>query len=99
MAVTTLEVHSALRIDDFRCTAGPSDEPFVEVHRGFSISYVRRGSFGYRLGSKSYDLVAGSVLLGRPGDEYLCTHEHHQAGDECLAFHFSDAFIDSLGGS
>jgi AraC family transcriptional regulator len=99
MAVTTLGVHSALRIEDFRCTAGPADEPFVECHRGFSISYVRKGSFGYRLGSKSFDLVVGSVLLGRPGDEYLCTHEHHREGDECLCFHFSDAFVDSLGGN
>ena len=97
MAVTTLEVHGALRIQDYRCTAGPGDMPYVEVHTGFSLSYVRKGSFGYRIGGRSSELVAGSVLLGRPGDEYLCTHEHVE-GDECLCFHFDDAFVDGLGG-
>jgi len=81
MAVTTLGVHGALRIQDYRCTAAPGDTPYVEVHTGFSLSYVRKGSFGYRIGGKSFELVAGSVLLGRPGDEYQCTHEHVE-GDE-----------------
>ena len=31
------------------------------------------------------ELVAGSMLVGHPGDEYICTHDH-VCGDECLSF-------------
>lgn len=81
---------------DYRCGAGPADVPFVERHEAFSISYVRRGAFGYRLGSRWWELVAGSVLVGYPGDEYACTHDHHPGGDECLSFRIAPSVVDSL---
>jgi AraC family transcriptional regulator len=81
---------------DYRCAAGPKDAPFAEFHRGFSLSYVRRGSFGCRVGSRSAELVAGSLLIGHPGDEYVCTHEH-AGGDECLSFHFAPALVEAIG--
>lgn len=87
----------SIRVDDNRCTAGPADAPFIEVYAGFSLAYVRRGSFGYRFRGRTHDLVAGSVLVGRPGDEYLCTHEHHASGDECLSFHPSEELVDGIG--
>jgi AraC-like DNA-binding protein len=59
---------------------------------------VRKGSFGYRTRGQAYELVAGSVLVGCPGDEYVCTHDHHVCGDECLAFHLSPGFVDLIGG-
>jgi AraC-like DNA-binding protein len=59
---------------------------------------VRKGSFGYRTRGRAYELVAGSVLVGCPGDEYVCTHDHHVCGDECLAFHLSPDFVDLIGG-
>ncbi|HEV7490381.1 MAG TPA: AraC family transcriptional regulator, partial [Rhodanobacteraceae bacterium] len=39
---------------------------------------------------------AGSVLVGHAGDEFVCTHDHHDCGDECLSFHFKPATIDTL---
>ncbi len=84
---------------DYRCTAGPAEKPFTEVHRGYSVSYVRKGSFGYRTRGKSFELVAGSVLVGRPGDEYMCTHDHHACGDECLAFHLDAEAAEAIGGN
>lgn len=86
-----------LSVVDFRCGAGPRDTPFVEVHGAFSISYVRRGSFGYRSRGRRYELVAGSILLGHPGDEFLCSHDHHGTGDECLSFRFTPELAESLG--
>jgi AraC-like DNA-binding protein len=81
----------------YRCTAGPAEAPVVEVHSDFSVCYVRRGTFRYRLGRRAFDLVTGSVLVGRPGDEYVCTHEHGGgAGDECLAFHLAPATVDAV---
>jgi AraC-like DNA-binding protein len=97
MPATTLLKRGALRVFDYRCTAGPRDTPYVEQHRSFSISYVRRGSFGCRTRGRAFELVGGSLLLGRPGDEYLCTHEHHAQGDECLSYHFDAELLDTLG--
>jgi AraC family transcriptional regulator len=81
---------------DHQCRAGPGDAPFVELHDGFSISYVRRGSFGCRARGRSFELVAGSILIGHPGDEYSCTHEHG-GGDECLSFHLTPALVETVG--
>ncbi|MFL6661169.1 MAG: helix-turn-helix domain-containing protein [Rhizobacter sp.] len=87
-----------LCVVDYRCDAGPGARPFVEQHRGWSVSYVRRGSFGCRCGGRSFELVPGSLLVGRPGDEYVCTHEHHAGGDECLAFFIPPALVDEVDG-
>src|SRR4029453_11087950 len=97
MAARTIFQCSTLTVLDYRCTAGPGDETFVEQHGGFDLAYVRRGSFGYRARGATHELVAGSVLLGHPGDEYICTHDHVQ-GDECLSFQLSPALVDAVGG-
>ena len=97
MVTRTLLRSPSISVLDYRCTAGAGDAPFTEVHDGFSLSWVHRGSFGYRTRGRSFELVAGSVLVGHPGDEYLCTHDHAQ-GDQCLSFHLSGALVDSLGG-
>jgi AraC family transcriptional regulator len=86
-----------LSVLDYRCRAQPHDRSYVEVHRRFSLSYVRRGSFGCATRGQTLELVAGSLLIGHPGDEYRCTHEHHAGGDECLSFQFAPELVDSLG--
>ncbi|HZP94379.1 MAG TPA: AraC family transcriptional regulator [Burkholderiales bacterium] len=97
MLATTVLRHKSLSVIDYRCSAGPADRPFVERHRSFSVSYVRKGSFGCRTRGESFELVAGSVLVGHPGDEYLCTHEHHAGGDECLSFQLAPALVETIG--
>jgi len=87
----------APRVIDYRCIAGPADTPFVEVHGSFSLSYVRRGSFGCTTRGRSFELIAGAFLLGRPGDEFVCSHEHHGQGDECLSIQFDAGQLDELG--
>lgn len=87
-----------LRVYEHLCDAGPEDAPFTESHGEYSLSYVRRGSFGYRTNGKLHELVPGSLLVGYPNDEYMCTHEHHCSGDECLSFRFSAEAIDDLDG-
>ena len=98
MITATELLVGAIRVVDYRCSAGPAEQPFTELHTDHSVSYVRKGSFGYRVRGASYELVAGSVLVGHPGDEYMCTHDHHVCGDECLAFHLSPGFVDLVGG-
>ena len=65
MAATTLMRCGSISVTDYRCTARPADEPFVELHRGFSVSYVRSGSFGCRARGETFELVAGSILVAR----------------------------------
>lgn len=98
-AATTLIDKPAFSAIDYRCDAGPHDAPYTEVHRRFSIAYVRKGSFGYRCRGETHELVAGSVLVGHAGDEFVCTHEHHAGGDECLSFHFSPEALENLFGA
>ena len=88
----------AFAITDHRCSAGPADVPFTEQHKGFSISYVRKGSFGYQRHDQAFELVAGSILVGRAGAEYRCTHDHHAGGDECLSFDLAPAVVEWIGG-
>ena len=97
MDATTLKTTPTMTISEFRCDAGPDDAPFAECRAGHSLAYVRGGSFGCRCRAGFFELVAGSVLVGAPGDEYICTHEH-VSGDVCLSFHFSDEFIETVGG-
>jgi AraC family transcriptional regulator len=99
MPETTALHGGPLSVVDYRCSAGPADTPFTELHNGYSVSYVRKGSFGCRMRGASYELVAGSVLIGHPGDEYLCTHDHTAGGDECLSFALAPELVESLGGA
>jgi len=96
MAATTLLERQSISVSDFCCSAGPGDKPFAEQHRCHSISYVRKGSFGLHCRGKFSELVAGSVLIGHPGDEYTCTHDH-VCGDECLSFFLSPELVESIG--
>ncbi len=70
--------------------------PQAELHDGWSLAYVRRGSFGCTCRGRRFQLVPGSFMVGRPGDEYTCTHEHHDGGDECLAFFFAPELVDEV---
>src|SRR5215471_16671269 len=97
MVETTLLQCGPVTVLDYRCTSGPSDEPFVEQHGGYSVAYVRTGSFGYTLRGVSHEMVAGSVLVGSLGDEYVCTHDH-VVGDECLSFFLAPELVETLGG-
>jgi AraC-like DNA-binding protein len=96
MTRTTLLQRPAISVSDFRCSAGPDDRPFVEQHQCHSVSYVRKGSFGCQSRGRSFELVAGSVLVGHPGDEFTCSHDH-VCGDECLSFFLSPELVEAIG--
>nr|AQQ74955.1 hypothetical protein [uncultured bacterium] len=79
---------AAVTAIDYRCTSGPDEAAFPEVHVRHSLSYVRKGTFGCTCRGRVLDLVPGSLFIGHPGDEYICSHSHHRGGDECLSFQF-----------
>src|ERR1700687_368641 len=93
---TTLLQRQSISVSDFRCTAVPGEKPFVEQYRCHSVSYVRKGSFGCHSRGRFFELVAGSILVGHPGDEYVCTHDH-VCGDECLSFFLSPELVEAIG--
>jgi AraC family transcriptional regulator len=97
MLSSTLLKDGALRVFDNHCSAGPADPCYPERYGSFSIAYLRRGSFGCLTRGRRYELVPGSFLVGRAGDEFTCTHEHHAQGDECLSFHLDAAALDAFG--
>ncbi len=96
MDATTLLQRRSISVSEFRCSAGPDDTPFVERHRCHSVSYVRKGSFGCHSRGRFFELVAGSILVGHPGDEYVCTHDH-VCGDECLSFFLGPELVEAIG--
>jgi AraC-like DNA-binding protein len=93
---TTLLQGKSISVRDFRCTASPGDKPFAERFECHSISYVRKGSFGCHSRGRFFELVAGSILVGHPGDEYVCTHDH-VCGDECLSFFLAPELVETIG--
>jgi hypothetical protein len=95
MITTTALADGSMEAVDYRCEAGASARPFTERHGAFSVSYVRKGSFGYASRGRAAELVAGSTLVGCAGDEYVCTHDH-VCGDECLSFQFAPALAEEL---
>lgn len=53
MRVTSELKTEPIRVASYRCDAGPDARPFTEMHEGYSVSYVRRGGFGYRTRGKA----------------------------------------------
>ena len=96
MSARTIFRNASLSVAEYRCSAGPGDATYVEVHRDASLSYVGRGSFGCQQRGETHELVAGSILIGRADEEFVCTHDHVAGGDECLSFHFAPAWMDAL---
>jgi AraC-like DNA-binding protein len=96
MTRATLLQAGSITVSEFRCSAGPDDTPFTEQYASHSISYVRKGSFGCRCRGRSFELVAGSILVGYPGDEFVCSHDH-VCGDECLTFFFAPELVQAIG--
>ncbi len=96
MTRTALLQRSSISVSEFRCSAAPGDKPFVEQYASHSIHYVRKGSFGCHSRGRFFELVAGSILVGHPGDEFMCTHDH-VCGDECLSFFVNPELVETIG--
>ncbi|MGJ4948537.1 helix-turn-helix transcriptional regulator [Bradyrhizobium sp. HKCCYLS20291] len=97
MTATLLFESRDVTVSEFRCAAVPGERPYTEQFAGYSLSYVRKGSFGCHHRGRLFELVTGSLLVGYPGDEFMCTHDH-VCGDECLSFFFDAEVIDEIGG-
>jgi AraC family transcriptional regulator len=97
MATARILDCGAVKVVDYHCDAGPGDVPYPEAHQAYTLSYVRRGGFAYAARGRTFELVAGSFMIGHPGDEYICSHDHHLCGDECLSFHLTPEAASEVG--
>src|ERR1700727_82552 len=97
MIRTPLLKHRSISVSDFRCTAEPGEKPFTEQFGCHSVSYVRKDSFGCQSRGRTFELATESVLVGFPGDEYVCPHDHHVCGDECLSFFLEPELVETIG--
>ena len=97
MGKTQLFADGTLAVVDYRCEAKPHERPFLERHDRYSVSYVRKGSFSVQARGEVFELVAGSLFVGFPGDEFICTHDHHVCGDECLSIQLQPELAGSIG--
>jgi AraC family transcriptional regulator len=62
-----------------------------------SLSYVHGGSLTYQARGRTFELVPGSILVGRPELEYVCSHERGAFG-EGLSFRLAPDLVDEIGG-
>lgn len=91
----TLASGRGWHVADVVCTASAADRPFEEEHQNFCVAAVTSGTFRYRTHQGTAMLAPGALLLGNPGSCYECGHEHG-AGDRCLSFHFSPAYMERI---
>jgi AraC-like DNA-binding protein len=85
-------------VDDVVCSAGPQDRPYEEEHKQVAIAIVTGGSFQYRgstAGPGRELMTPGSVLLGNPGQCFVCGHEHG-LGDRCISFRYSPEYFATI---
>ncbi|HEY4013969.1 MAG TPA: AraC family transcriptional regulator [Polyangiaceae bacterium] len=82
---------------DARCRAGRRDRPYPETHGGWTIAIVRRGAFDYRAGAtnQKHSLRSGWLLLGAPGADFECSHDH-DGGDDCFALALGEGLIEDV---
>jgi AraC-like DNA-binding protein len=82
-------------VEEIVCTYGPSDRPFEEQHDNVAVAIVLAGSFQYWSATGRALMTPGSLLLGNPGQPFVCAHEHG-TGDRCLSFRFAPGLFEDL---
>lgn len=78
------------------CRAGADERPRDEAHQAFSVTLVERGTLGYRTRAGRARLSAGWLMLGNPGEGYVCSHEDSDgSGDDCVVLSISAPAFDA----
>jgi hypothetical protein len=77
-----------------------ADVPFLEMHADYSLSYVRRGTFGYRSrGTRSTCCGVDSLAIPVMSTCARTTMRVAEAATQgqCLSFHLSSELVESVG--
>jgi AraC family transcriptional regulator len=67
------------------------EDPEREIATGWSIAFVRRGTFDIMVGRVRHRLVPGSLFLNHPGLAFRCSHGASCPDDVCLSVAFEPA--------
>ncbi|HYY57740.1 MAG TPA: AraC family transcriptional regulator [Pyrinomonadaceae bacterium] len=84
------------RILDFKCRNSEAGKSAPEYVDSFSINFTRRGSFGYSVGSRAFDVHSGVILFEQAGSERVVSHGHSPTRDECTSLELTDSFFEEL---
>ncbi|MVT43211.1 helix-turn-helix domain-containing protein [Chitinophaga oryziterrae] len=93
--VYTLYESDFYRILDFKCKCKTCITSKPEYSDSFTVSFVRKGNFGFNIFRNSFDSYTGCVLITKPGYERTVTHSH-AIPDECTIFDFKKDFYEEL---
>lgn len=94
-SITQLQHSPLARVLDFKCQCGCDAPSETEYTSRFTISFTRRGGFGYRIGRRDFDIHSGLVMLEQPDCEYSITHRC-QIKDECTIVELSQDFYGEV---
>jgi AraC-like DNA-binding protein len=93
--VYTLYESDFYRILDFKCKCRECITSKPEYSDSFTVSFVRKGNFGFNVFRNSFDSYTGCVLISKPGYERTVTHSH-AIPDECTIFDFKKEFYEEM---
>jgi AraC family transcriptional regulator len=94
-AIRILYKSDSFEITDFVCRCTECGFSGVEYQNNFSICYVRRGSFLFKIFSGELECFNNRFLINKPGFTHRVKHYHSQA-DECLIIGFKAGFYDRI---
>jgi len=93
--IRTLYKSDLFEVTDFVCRCTECGYSGVEYQNKFSICYVRRGSFLFKIFSDELECFNNRFLINKPGFTHRVKH-YHSLADECLIIGFSSGFYDGI---
>jgi AraC-like DNA-binding protein len=87
---------SLIRVTRFEHPANESHRDPAEESAGeLSLSFVLKGAFTIRLGSKQYELGEGSIFITGPGMCFRTRHAEDPPTDVCLSIDYAAEFFEN----
>jgi AraC-like DNA-binding protein len=83
------------RIADFKCHCDICSVSNPEYNESLSLSFIRKGFFGYQTFRRKEEVHAGRVLISKPGYEHIATHIDGQP-DVTTVFEFTTDFFREI---
>ncbi len=94
-SIKTLYKSDTFEITDFVCQCTECGFSRVEYQNNFSICYVRRGSFLFKIYSGELECFNNRFLINKPGFTHRVKH-YHSLADQCFIIGFKSAFYDRI---
>ena len=83
------------KITDFKCHCNVCSVSNPEYNESLTISFIRKGFFGYETFRRKDEVHAGRLLISKPGYEHIASHIDGQP-DITTVFEFTAAFFKEM---